>query len=300
MRFDWTDLQLFVHACEAGSLTAAAERSHLTLAAASARLRGMEEQAGTALLQRHSRGVRPTAAGEALARHARAVLGQIAQLRSELVRHRGGGHTRLRVLGNTSALARHLPGPLAAFLRAHPQVEVQVEESASHATVQALRQGAADLGVVSDAVATTGLHAQPFREDALVLALPRGHALAKLRRVRFAQALDHALVGTGPSSALHAHLSLQAAHLGKPMLLRAQLAGVEGVCTLVEQGVGAAVLPLALLESRGSSGKGGQGGRAGVLTRPLSDAWARRTLLLCTASAPAAGSPLQQLVEALQ
>lgn len=55
MRFDWTDLQLFLHACDTGSLTAAAERAHLTLTAASARVRGMEAQAGTPLLQRHSR-----------------------------------------------------------------------------------------------------------------------------------------------------------------------------------------------------------------------------------------------------
>ncbi len=49
MRFDWTDLQLFVHACEAGSLTGAAQRGHLTLAAVSARIRAMESTGGAGL-----------------------------------------------------------------------------------------------------------------------------------------------------------------------------------------------------------------------------------------------------------
>lgn len=74
--FDWTDLQLFVHACEAGSLTAAARGSHITLAAASARMLGMEVQAGVAQQQRH----------------AHAVLAQMTQLRGELALHgRGAG-----------------------------------------------------------------------------------------------------------------------------------------------------------------------------------------------------------------
>jgi DNA-binding transcriptional LysR family regulator len=52
MRFDLTDLRLFLHTAEAGSITAGAERSHLTLASASARIRGMEETLGAPLAER--------------------------------------------------------------------------------------------------------------------------------------------------------------------------------------------------------------------------------------------------------
>jgi DNA-binding transcriptional LysR family regulator len=292
MRFDWTDLQLFVHACEAGSLTAGAERSHLTLAAASARIRGMEDQAGAPLLQRHSRGVRPTAAGEALLRHARAVLAQLAQLRGELAQHGRGLRGQVRLMCNTSALVQHLPPLLADFLRRHPAIDAAVEESASHLTVQALRQDAADMGIVSDVADTAGLHTVAWRHDPLVLVLPRGHTLAASRRVAFAQALAHELVGYAPASALHAHLSLQAAQLGRPMRLRAQLGSFEAVCTLVAQGVGAAVMPAAVLARAG--------GGARLSTRPLSDAWARRTLLLCARPGLAAAQPARQLFDFLQ
>ena len=52
MRFDLTDLSLFRHVVEAGSITHGAERAHLALAAASTRIRQMEEALGAGLLVR--------------------------------------------------------------------------------------------------------------------------------------------------------------------------------------------------------------------------------------------------------
>ncbi len=59
MRFDLIDLRLFLHTIEAGSITHGAKRSNIALASASARLRGMEEALGVALLERSRRGVQP-------------------------------------------------------------------------------------------------------------------------------------------------------------------------------------------------------------------------------------------------
>ena len=76
MSFDFTDLRLFVHVVESGSITKGAELSHLALASASARIRGMEDMLEVPLLSRGRRGVVPTQAGQALVRHARIVLAQ--------------------------------------------------------------------------------------------------------------------------------------------------------------------------------------------------------------------------------
>lgn len=252
-------------------MTAAAERSHLTLAAASARLRGMEAQAGVALLRRHSRGVRPTPAGEALLRHAHAVLAQMAQLRGELALHGRGALGKIHLMCNTSALVHHLPPLLAKFLQQHPAINTVVEESASPLTVQAVRQGATDIGITSDAEDLTGLQTAFFCQDPLVLVLPRGHALARQRSVSFAQALNVDLVGYATTSALHTYLSLQAAQLGQPLRLRANLGSFDAICTLVGQGVGAAVVPAAVLAK----------GDKRVTVRPLADVWAKRSLVLC-------------------
>ena len=63
MRFDLTDLSLFRHVVEAGSITGGAGRAHLALAAASTRIRNMEEALGASLLVRGRQGVSPTQAG---------------------------------------------------------------------------------------------------------------------------------------------------------------------------------------------------------------------------------------------
>ena len=85
---------------------AGAERSGLALAAASARVRGMETTLGASLLERGRRGVRPTPAGVSLARHARLVLAQMEILRGELREHaRGGPRGLVRLLANSAARA---------------------------------------------------------------------------------------------------------------------------------------------------------------------------------------------------
>ena len=76
MHFDLVDLNLFRHIVEAGSITHGAERAHLALAAASTRVRNMEEALGASLLVRGRQGVTPTQAGRTLLAHARAILRQ--------------------------------------------------------------------------------------------------------------------------------------------------------------------------------------------------------------------------------
>ena len=131
MHFDLVDLRLFLHVAEAGSITAGAARSGLALASASARVRGMEEQAGVPLLERGRRGVEPTPAGRTLLHHARLVTGQMERMRGELGEYARGLKGHVRLLANTAAAAEYLPEILAAFLAANPSVDVDLDERPS-------------------------------------------------------------------------------------------------------------------------------------------------------------------------
>jgi DNA-binding transcriptional LysR family regulator len=84
MRFDLVDLQLFVAVADSRSITQGAARCNLALASASARIKGLEEALGVALLTRGRRGVAPTAAGENMLGHARGVLGDVENMRGDL------------------------------------------------------------------------------------------------------------------------------------------------------------------------------------------------------------------------
>lgn len=298
MRFDLTDLRLFLHVAEAGSITGGAERSALALASASARIRGMEAAAGTALLQRGRRGVAPTPAGEAVLHHARLVLQQIERMRGELGDYARGLKGHVRILGNTAAVTEFLPEPLAEWLAAHPRIDIDLEERPSHAIVEAVAAGLADLGIVADmadgraADGGGGLERIPFRIDRLVLAVPRGHLLAARRRIAFAEVLGEDFVGLSPGSALQDHLARHAARAGRPLTLRVRLGGFDAVCRMVEQGVGLAVVPeTAARRCRRSMA---------IRAVPLSDPWALRRLSICVRSLDALPAHARRLVEHLR
>jgi len=70
MHFDLIDLRLFVNISEQNSLTGGAERSHMSLPAASARIKNLEDSFGTRLLHRTGQGVTLTPPGQALLHHA--------------------------------------------------------------------------------------------------------------------------------------------------------------------------------------------------------------------------------------
>jgi len=85
----------------------------------------MEAQAGVALLDRDRRGVRLTPAGRALLHHARLVMQQVERMRGELGDYARGLKGHVRLMANTAAAAEFLPEALAAFLAAHPNVDVE-------------------------------------------------------------------------------------------------------------------------------------------------------------------------------
>src|SRR5438552_14654719 len=187
MRFDLADLSLFRHVVEAGSITAGAERAHLALAAASTRIRNMEQALGAALLVRGRQGVAPTQAGRTLLAHARTILRQSERLREDLAAYAGGLAGQIRVLSNTNALTEFLPEALSSFLAEHPQVSVDLEERLSDEIVGLIAEGVADLGIVAATVDAGGLETYPYRSDRFVLVVAKDHPLAKRNKIAFSE-----------------------------------------------------------------------------------------------------------------
>lgn len=132
MHFDLTDLRLFAAVVEEGSISAGASRAGISLPSASARMKGMEEMLGTALLERHRRGVRPTPAGQALFNHSQLVLAQMERLRGDLREHaRGGVRGHIRLISNTTSLEEYLPDVLAGWLATNPGASISHWRNAS-------------------------------------------------------------------------------------------------------------------------------------------------------------------------
>src|SRR3954464_2242703 len=273
MRFDLIDLSLFRHVVEAGSITHGADRAHLALAAASTRIRHMEETLGASLLVRSRGGVTPTQAGRTLLQHARTILSQAERPRGDLGAYAGGLAGQVRVLSNTNALTEFLPETLSSFLAAHPNVSVDLEERLFDEIVGLIAEGVADIGVVAGTVDPGRLETFPYRSDRFVLVVARDHPLAKRARIEFAEVLNHDFVGLDRASALQRFLADKAARAGRSIRLRIQLRSFDGVCRLVERNVGVGIVPETTARWAGKT--------MAIHAVQLADPWAVRELSIC-------------------
>jgi len=292
MRFDLTDLSLFRHVVEAGSITHGAERAHLALAAASTRIRAMEEVLGAPLLTRTRQGVTPTQAGRTLLQHARAILRQAERLHEDLGAYGGGLAGQIRVLSNTNALTEFLPEALSSFLAAHPTVSVDLEERLSDEIVGLIAEGVADLGVVAGTVDAGGLETYPFRRDRFVLVVAADHSLGKRAKIAFEDVLDQDFVGLDRASAIQRFLAAKALRVGRPLRLRVQLRSFDAVCRLVECKVGIGIVPETTARRVSKT--------MAIKAVTLSDAWAVRDLTICVRGIKELPLYARQLVEHLK
>ena len=271
-RIDPFDLHLFNAVLAHGTITAAAEAVNLSLAAASARLKALEEATGTRLLERSKTGAAPTDAGRALARHASRVLAELESLHVQMAGFGRGLRGTVRLLCNTAALSEALPQALGRFLADNPDIDVDVHELPSHATLDALHRGQADIGIVADHVDTSGLVVHPWRDDRLVALLPSRWPLAKRRSVTFGEMLELPLVGLSSDSGISRFLAAQASRSGRVPRHRLRLASFDAVAQVVGAGVGAAVMPQSAALRFPCDG---------TRVVSLSDGWAHRKLLVC-------------------
>lgn len=289
MRFDIPDLSLFRHVVEAGSITQGAARAHLALAAASTRIRNMEDAIGAPLLIRNRQGVTPTQAGRTLLQHARTILAQAERLREDLGAYSGGFFSQVRILSNTNALTEFLPDVLSPFLAAHPHVSVDLEERLSDEIVGLIAEGVGDVGIVAGTVDTSRLVTFPFRSDRFVLVVSRDHPLARREKCTFAEVLDYDFVGLDRASALQRFLADKASRIGRPLKLRVQLRSFDGVCRLVERNAGIGIVPETTMRWATRS--------MAIKAVDLTDTWALRDLTICVRDVASLSPFARQLVE---
>jgi DNA-binding transcriptional LysR family regulator len=189
-----------------GSFSAAAAALGYTQSAVSRQVGAMESAAGTALFERLARGVRPTAAGEVVARRAARILGEVDGALEEVsgVRDRLAG--RLVVSGFPAAAAVLLPRAIALLGQRHPDLRVELQEAASPVQLRRLRAGRIEVALMATGEVVPEQDLAGLRHEAV--AIPRGpgiavaigHRLADQDSVTVADLADETwIVGAGPA-----------------------------------------------------------------------------------------------------
>jgi DNA-binding transcriptional LysR family regulator len=291
MQLDLTDLRLFVLTAEEGNLTRAAARQHLSLAAASARIKALEMQTGLGLFYREARGVRLTPPGDAFLHHARGMLRQTEQLRTDLQEYSGGLRGHVRVFANTTAVTDFLPEILPGFLLNNPRVNIDLREKPNPEIARGVLDGSADIGIVAGPVDTLGLQAIHFSTDRLVLVTTRRHRFARRKRIAFAETLDEDAVGMQQGSTLQTFLAQITDKLGKPLKLRIQLSSFDAMCRMIGAGVGVGIVPESAARRNQASMK--------LALIELTDAWSVRERYILVRERETLPAYAQSLVNAV-
>lgn len=274
-RLDLYTLQVFVAVLEEGSIAAAAAREHIAPSALSKRLSELERTLDVILFNRHARGVEPTSAGLALARHARALLHQAGGLADEIRDFSSGVRGHVRIAANLSSITQFLPGELRRFLDQHPDVRVDLEENVSSAVTRAVQENVSDIGIYTQTDDDSGLLVFPYQRDVMALVVNRGHPLAARRSIAFADTLEYDHVGMHRGSAANYLFTREAAAINRTVRLRFQVTSYDTLVSMVRGDLGIGIVPAKALSLFACDD---------LRIIPLTDSWAQRQLKLCVRS----------------
>ena len=185
-------LRYFLAVAERGSVSAAALDLHLSQSALSEALRKLELELGVSLLERSSRGVAVTAAGEALAAGARTA---IEAFDAALAAARGQTG-RLRVGFEAAGAGRLSTQSRARFLARFPHVRVEPRRYDWGGEVAALREGECDVAFVWLPADLTGLRSEIVASEARFAGLAGSHPLAARSSLSVDELTDEPIMWT--------------------------------------------------------------------------------------------------------
>ncbi len=247
-------LRYLVALSEERNFTRAAAREHIAQPALSQQIRRLEEELGLTVVERTTRRVSLTEAGELLVARARTILAEVEAAQAE-IESLSGVHT-----GRVSIGAMHTMGPvdlsvaLAVFHQRHPGVELTVREQSSEELAEMLRIDELDLAFLSvtERVESHGLGLHQLLSEELVVILAADHALAGRPEIRMAELAREEFVSWREGARLRELLLSAGREAGfEPMV---KLASNESarIRRLVARGLGVAILPRSDAESPGA------------------------------------------------
>ena len=274
MRYELTDIKLFVAIANAGNVSRGAADCFLAPSSASLRIKQLEATLGTRLFDREARGVSLTRAGQVMLDHCRRCLAELEQMHANLAPFADGVEARVSLCATSTAIASFLPSDLQAFLRAYPNVRVSLEEHLSRDIIAAVVAGRADLGVVTWGDEHPELVFHPYRKDELVVIAPCEWAdeIGENGVASFTDCLNRPFISLRSGTAIHTFLVGKAASMGRRLDARIQVAGFSAVVAFVQSGVGIGIVPRSILSG---------GGNEDLCVFTLREPWATRQLNVC-------------------
>lgn len=237
------DLEYLVALAEHRHFGRAAESVYVSQPTLSTQIKKLEAELGTALIERGSRQVILTHAGERVMRRARHVLADVEEIRS-IARQASSPHTGTLSLGAFPTLAPYLlPHLIPSLTTAFPALEIHLVEEKSALLLDGIRDGAIDMAFIALPVLDDGLTTVPvFREDFL-LATPLGHPLAGSAPAHSADLAGEELLLLGDGHCLRDQILEVCSAVGSGERRGIHATSMETLRLMVAAGVGITLLP---------------------------------------------------------
>lgn len=234
-------LEQFVALARTKNFTRAAEELHLSQPALSRAIQKLEDQLGQPLFERKPREVLLTDLGELLHERAREILQLVEDTFSELAD--AGRRGRIR-LGAIPTIAPYfLPGILSRFAGLHPEVTVSVLEDTTEVLIKRCSLGEIDLAIIALPILARHLEVEPLFDEELLLVLPTGHPLVKVKKLTMEAVEPHPFVMLNEAHCLSENIaSFCRQHSVQPVTVErtSQLATVQELVALAH---GVSIVP---------------------------------------------------------
>ena len=252
---DVRQLRYFMEVVGAKSFTKAAERVHVAQPALGFQVRKLEDELGSPLLVRHSRGVEPTEAGLVLLKHAQVILRQVELARQEVIDLAGPPRGSL-VLGITPTASALLATRIVQDCSAtYPGIALNLVEGLSEEVMKWLDEGRIDLGFTYNPEAVKGIETQALLTEDLFLVVPADNGLKDEQRIAFNRLERHSMILPSRPRGTRMLLEQAAAERGVRLQVSCEVDSVATVRELVEAGIGATVLPYGAVQDSVRDGR---------------------------------------------
>jgi DNA-binding transcriptional LysR family regulator len=241
-------LRVFNAICDELNMTSAARRLHISQPAVSKQLAELEQSLGTVLVDRLPRGLKLTAAGEVLARHAKRVFQAEQAAELELGQLLGLHAGKLAIGASTTIGGYLVPTIIADFHRDHPEVGVELQIDNTHAITEAVLSGELDVGLTEGLWPAEGTDEQVFAHDEMVVIVGGIHPLAKSHRLQLAQLATQPWISREHGSGTREVIEAAFAERGVQLRPTMSLGSTEAIKRAVAHGLGFALVSRVTVE----------------------------------------------------
>jgi DNA-binding transcriptional LysR family regulator len=242
---DLWQLKIFCKVVELKSFSKAGEAVHLSQPTVSSHIKELEGHFGTRLVDRLSRRVLPTKAGELLYDYAQQLVALRDRTEAVMAEFSGKIKGRLSIGGSTIPGGYLLPRIIGLFSKCYPEVRISLKVGDTSEILSMVATGRIEAGVVGARSRDKLLHQVPMAVDEMCLVVPSDHIWAQRQTIKFKELLGEPFIvrelGSGTLRSIEQQLQKKG-YAVSDLNIVAEMGSTEAIRQAIKNKVGLSIL----------------------------------------------------------